>query len=488
MTTPLEISPSEPAIPTEQVANRADARAGEVEAQVQVSIPRWLLWPLALAPILLAVLQLGRWHPDEVYQYLEPAFFRVNDYGIRAWEWQVGLRNWSVPLIFAACLKVAQQLGVDHPRVYRAFIALPQLLLHAAMLLAVWRYMAHRLMRTGAGWSACAFALVAAYAPVLLFAGRTMGESISAAFLVIAVERLDRSDLSARTAGLWGGAMLGLSVVARYGSAVFVLAALVWLLATRQWRVLLWTCLSGIAVALALGALDWATWGKPFHSLIEYTKFNVLSGEAARRFGASPAWYYLPVLGMWIAAWAWPGLIASTWREKRVPLAAVMAVAYLGAISATEHKEDRFIYPAIVLFALAAAPGAVWLIQRVRSALWRAAAIALALCAGSTMWLYAPEFRGDQFRAQVVATRPADVTGLLIVGEGLWGSGGHFYMGKNIPMYNADLAPHIQQVLRRDARVNRVITFDGLNVKAIEAEGFVRIDQIGRETILARKR
>ncbi|MGA9526324.1 MAG: glycosyltransferase family 39 protein [Myxococcaceae bacterium] len=452
-----------------------------------IPLRAWVvLGPLTLAPILLAALQLGRWHPDEVYQFLEPAWFRVHGYGVRAWEWKVGLRNWSVPLVFSWMLQLAQALGITHPQAYRALIALPQLVLHGAMMVAVWRYSERRLGRAGLFPVAFATLLVGLYAPTILFAGRTMGESLSAAFLVLAFERLDRLSES-RADGLAAGLWLGLSVVARYGSAVFVIAALVWLAWARRGRLLAFTCASGAAVAAGLAALDWATWGKPFHSLLAYLEFNVSSGRAAQQFGASPAWYYLPLLGAWVAVWIWPGLVAAIVRERRLPLPVFSALCYVVSISATAHKEERFLYPAWILLALVAAPATVELLARLRFAWMKAAGGALAVALGLVMFGWAPDFRGDQFRALVQATRDPEASGLLIVNEGLWGSGGHFYIGRDIPWYNCDTPQHALQILRADRRVNRVITFEDRALAELEQYGFQVVDRIGREAILERR-
>ncbi|HEX8537633.1 MAG TPA: mannosyltransferase, partial [Cystobacter sp.] len=57
----------------------------------QGDVPAWGVWVgagVALLPALLAVAQLGRIHPDEVYQLLEPAWFRAHGYGVLAWEWR----------------------------------------------------------------------------------------------------------------------------------------------------------------------------------------------------------------------------------------------------------------------------------------------------------------------------------------------------------------------------------------------------------------
>jgi len=81
--------------------------------------PTWRRWAtperwavvLALVPAVSAVAVLGRLHPDEVYQFLEPAFFKVHGYGVLAWEWRQGLRNWAAPLVLAGLLKVGAGSG-----------------------------------------------------------------------------------------------------------------------------------------------------------------------------------------------------------------------------------------------------------------------------------------------------------------------------------------------------------------------------------------
>ncbi|HEX4621832.1 MAG TPA: mannosyltransferase, partial [Myxococcaceae bacterium] len=177
--------------------------------------PRLKPWMVSLAVAsvasLVAVIQLGRLHPDEVYQFLEPAWWRVHDYGIKAWEWEVGIRNWAVPLFFSLILRFCDLVGIHHPRVVRALIEVPQYLLHAWMLQAVYRYTARRV---GERWALWAIFLVGLYGLVIAFAGRTLGESMSASFFIIGLEALDRTDRPLRS-GLIGGTLLGLSVVAR---------------------------------------------------------------------------------------------------------------------------------------------------------------------------------------------------------------------------------------------------------------------------------
>jgi GPI mannosyltransferase 3 len=448
---------------------------------------RLLLGAVAVAPAVIAVAQLGRIHPDEVYQLLEPAWYRAHGYGVLAWEWRDGLRNWAVPMLASWLLRLAEVLGLTHPRAYRAVLALPQAALHAWMLWATYRF---ALRRGGQGAARLTTLLVGLYGPVLVFAGRTLGESLSAAFLVVGLEALDRKE-RLREAGLLGGLALGLAVVTRYGSAVFVVAALGGLVLAARWRTLLFACAGGALVAVALGALDAVTWGTPFHSFLAYVRFNVLSGGAAQQFGAHPRGFYVPVLLGAIPLWVWASGGLALWtRRRELSLLLLCAGAYVTAVTATAHKEERFLYPALVLLLLAAGPVlAAWLLEGARPAWLRKGGVALAL--GATLLpaaFYPPnDLRGDQFRAIVAATRDEGTRGLVIVNEGLWGAGGFFYIGKNIPWLTCDWPQDRNfQAAMRHRDINRAVTFQGRALKELQAAGFRVVGQVGRETILAR--
>src|SRR5262249_60923105 len=95
----------------------------------------------------------------------------------------------------------------------------------------VLRHAERRVGRAGAAW---ATALVGLSAPVIVFAGRTTGESFSAAFLVISLAALEEPESTPRT--LLAGAGLGAAFVARYASAVPVAAGVAFLPSFRRWR------------------------------------------------------------------------------------------------------------------------------------------------------------------------------------------------------------------------------------------------------------
>ncbi len=415
---------------------------------------------VALVPALDAVLRLGRIHPDEVFQFLEPALSRAFGFGITAWVWQVGLRNWFVPGLFAYMLRALEAVGVHDVQARRAFLELPQYALQVGMLGAVYRLSARRVSPFAAR---LAVWLVGLYPVMIWFGGRTMGESFSAAALVWGLERLDARE--EKWAPLSGGLLLGLAELTRYGSAAVIVPALLWLLATQRWRAFGLATAAGAAVALALGFLDLQTWGDWFHSLRKYIDFNIVSGEAAQQFGASP-WYAESLKVPWYAV----GLIAAPWALAgyarwvtrpltRVWLLLVPTGVYVLAISLTPHKELRFIYPALVLLTVAAAPAcAEWLVGLKSAPMWQRAVAVGLLASTAALFIVKTPFdvqRPEQFQLTVKASRGAG-SGLVVMNEGVWGSGGFFYLGKNVPWCPCDFPQDgCFQAAAHDLRFNR---------------------------------
>ena len=121
-----------------------------------------------------------------------------------------------------------------------------------------------------------------------------------------------------------------------------------------------------------------------------------------------------------------------------VPLA-MAAVALLALLLATPHKEERFLYPVVVLLVARRRAGA-----GARSAAKATRGVERGAGRGGGRSLgelhrQSPGCaRGSVPRHWSEGARPAEVTGLLIVNEGLWGAGGFFYVGKHIPWLTCD--------------------------------------------------
>ncbi|MFN0061528.1 MAG: mannosyltransferase [Myxococcaceae bacterium] len=437
------------------------------------------LWLLAVLPAGLAVVLLGRFHPDEVYQYLEPAYARVFGYGVLAWEWEKGIRNWAFPGLLAGLLSVCRSLGITYPIAYRAVLAIPQAITHVFAVATLFRLYKGRLQeQRQAPWAAAIFA---AGGMTLILAGRTLGEALSADLLVLGACFLWRG-ATRRDAAL-AGALLMSACVVRYGSAAAVAGAGLSLVFQHRWRDVAWCVLGGVPVIIALGVLDATTWGAPFHSAMAYWKFNVSSGDAARHFGAMPLSFFAKPMLLWMPFWVWA---VGAWlvRHRRPPAFVEplwMALAYVFALAFVSHKEERFLYPAVVLLTAALAPEVVAMAgQR----LW--ARVVAVVASFATLWA-TPELRSEQFYATVAVGRDERSTGLLIVNEGVWGSGGFFYLGRKMPWLNADWpSDRTFQHAVRNPSFNRAITFEGRCLSELKAAGFREQWRLGRETLLVR--
>lgn len=449
----------------------------------------WLeVFAAALPAALHALILLGRLHPDEVFQTLEPAMRRAFGFGVETWEWQVGLRNHAVPIFFSWLLRGASWAGLDDVWWRRLVLEVPQYLLHAAMLGAVWRLSARRVTARQARWSLW---LVALYAPVVWFGGRTMSESFSVALLVWAIERLDDPDGRPWSWGL-AGVLMGLSVVVRYGSAAVVAPVMLWLLVTRRLRPFLVASAGGLIIAGLLGGLDRLTWGDWFHSFRAYVTFNVLTDRAAAQFGALPWWFYFQRL--YLAPWAAVGLFL--WggaKDQRAWLPFLAGLGYFVAIAATAHKEERFLYPTLVLWAVAGTPAFVAYVEA-HLELLRTRLLAGAVALGGLAFYVVPSpyepLRQEQFQLELKASRTA--TGFILMNDGIWGSGGFFYLGRNIPWCRCDFpTEECFHHAARDARFNRGVYWSNANdpardrtaVSAFESAGF-RLSEVRGQAML----
>jgi hypothetical protein len=247
-------------------------------------------------------------------------------------------------------------------------------------------------------------------------------------------------------------------------------------------------------VACMLGALDWHSWGRPFHSLRTYLEFNVLSGGAADRFGAEPWWFYGPWLLATVVVWVWPALAIASylWRKGREATNAPSglflwcAALYLFAISLVAHKELRFLYPTLVLLAAGAAPAASSLLQAISPPHSRQLLL-VSLACGLVLLGFQTDFRprrSGQFRLFLKAARSG--TGLVLVHSGTWGAPGYFYAnGRPWIMCETSHDRCLQDAIKQP-RFNRVIGWRLEGAKALRTRGFALVEQQADATLWAR--
>src|SRR6516225_7027994 len=312
--------------------------SSDLAVEVRTSTGRF--HPLA-ALVLLAVavpLLLAFWpnvnHPDEIFQYLEPAWRMLGHDGIVTWEWRDGIRSSFLPTMFVGSVILGDWLA---PGGAGAFIV-PRLVVALASLsivISAWFFGA-RVSRT----HAIIAALVAAiWFEVVYFAPHTLSEPLATALIVPAALLLTDSPSQKRL--VIGGGLLALAFVWRFQYApamsVFALGAC-W----RQWRKAIPLVGGGLVVLLLAALVDAAHGFVPFEWLILNIEQNLLHDRASE-FGVAPAIAYLHLLSI-----IWSG------AAMLLLVAAVVNVAFHSTI---EHKEYRFIFLSVALLIIAAALG-----------------------------------------------------------------------------------------------------------------------------------
>jgi phosphatidylinositol glycan class B len=295
--------------------------------------------------------------PDEIHQSLEPAHRLVFGYGLVAWEFSEGARNWAFPGFIAAVMGAVAGLGGDSPHVYLPVIRVMFVALSLGTALGIYRLA--RVCEASEVAAAVGAATWALVAPSIYFAHRAMSENAAAAATVWGASLL-LAPLASRRSVRLGASLLGLSVLFRLQMVVLALGVLGMVAARTNWRRFAESLAVLSVWGVAYGAIDAAAWreapgaayGGWFHSAILYVRFNLIEGRSAE-WGTSPPGYYvefifrsMPI----VAACLGIGLLAGL---RYAAALSVPALLFLATHSAIPHKELRFILP-MLPFAVAA--------------------------------------------------------------------------------------------------------------------------------------
>ncbi len=426
--------------------------------------PSWRflkLWLLAAFALRAAVALAGDFiiHPDEIYQYLEPAHRLVFGSGMVFWEFHAGARSWLVPGAVAGILALAKLIGLGEPQYYIAMVKLAFCAVSIALPWGMYHY-----ARCMFGEQAGRLALIAGvlWPELVGMAHKPMTEFVST-FAILGAMGLAALPASRRSGPAFAaGALFGLAACLRfqYLPAVGILALASMLALPRRPAIML--AAGGLAAVAAVGVFETATWGIPFKSY--YINFKINLVLAPLRSGESPTYLQLAWLlvgsagGLLAAAWAY----ATRWRRMLPLLLAVATVLLLH--TASSHKEYRFIFLTIPLWImpvcvlLAALPDAA---AKIRMLTASAVAVYSAAFLLNFLpwqnWLYegySLEDRGgvrfvrgqrDMFQAYRYLASLDDVKGVIDTAAAYHLTPGYYYLHHSVPLYMQGVAYHETQ-------------------------------------------
>ena len=425
----------------------------------------------------------GAIHPDEIFQVIEPAWWRLHGVGQVAWEWNEGVRSWVLPSYNGALLALLTSLGVTRGATAGGFLQLHWAALNLVLVAAGFRggcHITRRLHRPPGnppdnqelapadaparapaatpGWQGglLAAALCGLFPLLAQYAPHTLSELPSMLALVcgltLAADMIERPEPQPGRA-VMVGFLLALGICVRIANAPLVLVAPIWLLLRRRFALLAQLIAGATLPVLIFGLVDLLTWGKFLGSYIGYLKFNFIEGRAAQ-FGTEPwFWYAQRVFDR--TPWSLACLLVPLLLGLRAtwPFAA-SAFGLVALLSTQAHKEERFViaFWPYLLIGAAGVVGAWWAAASEPAApaltpprrLGRKVLAGVGL-AGLGLVLIdngRHPVAGDhtvaraRMDAQAVAGADPQITGLLV--DSIFWSGGSLWLGGNWPQMNLD--------------------------------------------------
>lgn len=289
-------------------------------------------------------------HPDEVWQYLEPAYGMVTGRSVVTWEYRAGMRSWLIPSVLAAPMGLGKAIAPEG----QAYLILTRLLLAAGSLAIVGFGTAIALRASRVHGLVVGLVLATAF-ELVYFSARALSDSIAVALFVPAAWALLPDKGRDWRRWLIGGLLLGLTVSARFqfAPAAAALAILCCRLDARAWG---WALLGGIGGLVIDGIADAAHGAVPLGWMIENFRQNLVANRSVD-FGVEPGgWYLTNQFRIWGVA-AIPVFALALWGARRQPILLAVAIVHVPVHSLIPHKEYRFVWLASVLCLLLAGIG-----------------------------------------------------------------------------------------------------------------------------------
>ena len=432
----------------------------------------WAGWPqrhaLGLIVVLALLLRLvpvffpSMIHPDEIFQYLEPAHRLVTGYGIVTWDWREGIRSWFLPLVLAGPIALSEKLWPEslvYLPVIRGLCAVASLsvvLSFYALGSAVSRF--HGLI--------AAF-VAAIWFDLVFYASHTLGEPLALALIMLAAAVLCRPDTATKRRLVAAGLVLGFAVIIRYQylPAIGVLVALTCKLRIRD----LWLPIAiGGAAALLIGAaIDLSLGVMPFEWVFNNFHANVIAGRA-KLYGVSGPLYYPIYLAQshWQSS-TWLILALAALAAYRYPALLMAALVNVLLLSLVGHKEFRFVLLSttigLLFFSLGLADGLRYLGGRMsargRTLLMVVATLCVATSSASLAVSGERRYEWTVTKARLMtmqaANRSSGLCGLAIYQIHPWDLGGYTYLDRRVPMHFYEKSD--TPALHRDAASFNVI-------------------------------
>lgn len=393
---------------------------------------------LALTLRMVAILPIGYYHPDEIFQYLEQAHRIAFGYAVIPWEYRYGMRGGLVPVLLAAAMKTGNFIN-SQSALYWIF---PHAITAIFSLGVIWS--AYRLGRQYSLFIGCLAMFVAAtWYEIVLFAAHPLSESLSFSAFMPAAYYLC-SNTKTKKAIIIAGFLMSLSALLRFQYIPSILFITIFTLRIniKYW---IYFVLGGL-VAIFISSLSDIFIGEyPLLWLFRNIQQNLIF-HRAEDYGTAPIYNYF--FDIW-TNWKWLSLILPfpiLVAAYRYPALFGTALVNLLFHMLIAHKEYRFIFLSSGIFMILAAIGSGILVEK-----WTASSLPsfkkgskiasfVAWAAFSTLASIGNVPHWYQYRGVLQAERLArsipELCGLTLYQIDYWQSGGYSLLHRKVPIYS----------------------------------------------------
>lgn len=367
----------------------------------RLSLRHILLLALIVRIAMLAVPGIA--HPDEIFQYIEPAHRALFGDGIVTWEWRYGMRSWLIPTLVMPIMALGHAIAPQGS----LYLLLPNAVMAASWLVVVaagW-HLGARISRAHAIAAASALALCPDF---VFYSTHILSETLAITLALPAALLLVQRDRWTGWRLFGAGVLIAFALALRFQYAP-ALGTLMLLTAGRDlrisWRPLLLGGLLGLVPVIAIDMWH-GQW--PLQWLTANLHQTFVSNKAAQFGTSGPLGYLGEVWPHW-SLWIVPLTVAAVFGARRYPVLGWTALANIAFHSAIAHKEYRFILLSMVIAVLLAALGTVDRVAQVRDragdqagkqaarfllVCWLGAFLGLAIGGARHQWTYlAPSVR-----------------------------------------------------------------------------------------------
>jgi GPI mannosyltransferase 3 len=308
-----------------------------------------------------AVYSVGFYHPDEQYQVVEFAAYKVGLVPQKSlmWEYEARARPWFQPMIVSLLLRLFQSAGIrdifQNLLLLRLCISLLSLLCSVILGLCVLRWIPPGKIRT-----VTLFAVFFAFFAPMLHA-RLSAENFSSGLLITVIglvtlvktSVLAGSDGRSHVARIVVGLLLGATFLVRYQMATMIVGIIVWLMLVNRIKIFHVLEIGAVFLCMCYVGLFVDRWGYGEWALSLWQNFHAVFFIQTRPSNEIyPWWYYLQLYWQEFAGPIGVALLVLPmllWFLEPLHILSLATIPFIVFNFLTPHKEARYLFPFIYL-------------------------------------------------------------------------------------------------------------------------------------------